>query len=457
MLTSLALIFLTGLLLASLFEKLKLPRIIGMLLAGILLGPYVLNLLDDSVLSISSDLRQMALIIILFKAGLSLNLSDLKKVGRPAILMSFVPATFEIIGYVLLAPTLLGISKIEAAVMGSVLAAVSPAVVIPRMVQLMETNYGTEKSIPQLIMAGASCDDIFVIVLFSTFSSMAQGGSANIMDFVNIPVSILLGIVIGAIIGYLLALFFETCHRQGHSIRSSLKVLILLSLAFLCMALENRLKGIIAISGLLAVVSMACVVKLKSPIDVTNRLSLKFGKLWIAAEILLFVLVGAAVDIRYTMQAGIAAVAMILLALVFRAVGVCLCMTKTSLNFKERLFCVIAYLPKATVQAAIGSVPLSMGLACGQIVLSVAVLAILISRSFFADSSIHALRFLSLLLRLLSFDFSLCILLAQAGQYFDIPELGTYSTPHTVQFLGFNAVHRFVGVICNSPTKPMNL
>ena len=239
MLTSLALIFLTGLLLASLFEKLKLPRIIGMLLAGILLGPYVLNLLDDSVLSISSDLRQIALIIILIKAGLSLNLSDLKKVGRPAILMSFVPATFEIIGYVLLAPTLLGISKIEAAVMGSVLAAVSPAVVIPRMVQLMETNYGTEKSIPQLIMAGASCDDIFVIVLFSTFSSMAQGGSANIIDFVNIPVSILLGIVIGAIIGYLLALFFETCHRQGHSIRSSLKVLILLSLAFLCMALEN--------------------------------------------------------------------------------------------------------------------------------------------------------------------------------------------------------------------------
>ena len=324
MLTSLALIFLTGLLLASLFEKLKLPRIIGMLLAGILLGPYVLNLLDDSVLSISSDLRQMALIIILIKAGLSLNLSDLKKVGRPAILMSFVPATFEIIGYVLLAPTLLGISKIEAAVMGSVLAAVSPAVVIPRMVQLMETNYGTEKSIPQLIMAGASCDDIFVIVLFSTFSSMAQGGSANIIDFVNIPVSILLGIVIGAIIGYLLALFFETCHRQGHSIRSSLKVLILLSLAFLCMALENRLKGIVAISGLLAVVSMACVVKLKSPIDVTNRLSLKFGKLWIAAEILLFVLVGAAVDIRYTMQAGAGAVLLIALALaVCLAIGVC--------------------------------------------------------------------------------------------------------------------------------------
>ena len=379
MLTSLALIFLSGLLLASVFEKLKLPRIIGMLLAGILLGPYVLDLLDDSVLSISSDLRQMALIIILIKAGLSLNLSDLKKVGRPAILMSFVPATFEIIGYVLLAPALLGISRIEAAVMGAVLAAVSPAVVIPRMVQLMETNYGTEKSIPQLIMAGASCDDIFVIVLFSTFSGMASGDSANVMDFVNIPVSILLGILVGAVTGYFLALFFETCHRHGHSIRSSLKVLILLSLAFLCMALENRLKGIVAISGLLAVVSMACVLKLKSSGEVTHRLSLKFGKLWIAAEILLFVLVGAAVDIRYTMHAGIAAIALILLALVFRAVGVCLCMTKTSLNFKERLFCVIAYLPKATVQAAIGSVPLAMGLACGQIVLSVAVLAILIT------------------------------------------------------------------------------
>ena len=379
MLTSLALIFLTGLLLASLFEKLKLPRIIGMLLAGILLGPYVLNLLDDSVLSISSDLRQIALIIILIKAGLSLNLSDLKKVGRPAILMSFVPATFEIIGYVLLAPTLLGISKIEAAVMGSVLAAVSPAVVIPRMVQLMETNYGTEKSIPQLIMAGASCDDIFVIVLFSTFSSMAQGGSANIIDFVNIPVSILLGIVIGAIIGYLLALFFETCHRQGHSIRSSLKVLILLSLAFLCMALEKHLKGIVAISGLLAVVSMACVIKLRSTEFVSRRLSEKFGKLWLAAEVILFVLVGAAVNIRYTLQAGAVSLLMLAVSLAFRSIGVLCCLLGTELTGRERLFCILAYLPKATVQAAIGSVPLSLELPCGQLVLSVAVLAILIT------------------------------------------------------------------------------
>ena len=379
MLTSLALIFLTGLLLASLFEKLKLPRIIGMLLAGILLGPYVLNLLDDSVLSISSDLRQMALIIILFKAGLSLNLSDLKKVGRPAILMSFVPATFEIIGYVLLAPTLLGISKIEAAVMGSVLAAVSPAVVIPRMVQLMETNYGTEKSIPQLIMAGASCDDIFVIVLFSTFTNMAQGGSAHVADFINIPVSILLGIALGAVAGYGLSLFFETAYAKEHYVRNSMKVILILGMSFFLMSVETWLKGKVSVSGLLAVVSMAAVIRIKCIPKVSKRLSEKFGKLWIAAEVILFVLVGAAVDIRYTMQAGIAAVLMIFVGLMFRAVGVSLCMLGTKLNKKERLFCVIAYLPKATVQAAIGSVPLAMGLPCGQIVLSVAVLAILIT------------------------------------------------------------------------------
>ena len=379
MLTSLALIFLTGLLLASLFEKLKLPRIIGMLLAGILLGPYVLNLLDDSVLSISSDLRQIALIIILIKAGLSLNLSDLKKVGRPAILMSFVPATFEIIGYVLLAPTLLGISKIEAAVMGSVLAAVSPAVVIPRMVQLMETNYGTEKSIPQLIMAGASCDDIFVIVLFSTFTNMAQGGSAHVADFINIPVSILLGIALGAVAGYGLSLFFETAYAKEHYVRNSMKVILILGMSFFLMSVETWLKGKVSVSGLLAVVSMAAVIRIKCIPKVSKRLSEKFGKLWIAAEVILFVLVGAAVDIRYTMQAGIAAVLMIFVGLMFRAVGVSLCMLGTKLNKKERLFCVIAYLPKATVQAAIGSVPLSMGLACGQIVLSVAVLAILIT------------------------------------------------------------------------------
>lgn len=379
MLTSLAFIFLVGLSMAAICQKLKLPRIIGMLITGIVLGPYVLDLLDPSILSISSELRQMALIIILLKAGLSLDLADLKKVGRPAIMMSCVPASFEILAFFLFAPYLLGVSRIEAAVMGAVLGAVSPAVVVPRMVQLMESKYGTEKSIPQLVLAGASCDDIFVIVLFTAFVSMAQGGQVNFMDFVNIPVSILLGIALGVAAGYLLSLFFETAYAHKHCVRNSMKVVIVLGVSFLLMAIETWAEGLISISGLLAVVSMACVLKMKSIAFVSNRLSEKFGKLWIAAEVILFVLVGAAVDIRYTMSAGFAAVAMIFLALAFRGIGVLLCLVKTQLNRKERLFCVIAYLPKATVQAAIGSVPLAMGLPCGQIVLSVAVLAIIIT------------------------------------------------------------------------------
>ena len=379
MLTSLALIFLVGLSTAAICGRLRLPRIIGMLITGILLGPYVLNVLDPSILSISSELRQIALIIILLKAGLSLNLADLKKVGRPAIMMACIPATFEILAYFLLAPYFLGITRLEAAVMGAVMGAVSPAVVVPRMVQLMDEKYGTAKSIPQMVLAGASCDDIYVIVLFSTFVGMAQGGSANMMDFVNIPVSIVLGVALGAAVGLLLHLFLETAYRHGCYVRNSTKVILILGLSFLLMAVETWLKGIVSVSGLLAVMSMACVLKIKSPEKVTKRLSAKFGKLWIAAEAILFVLVGAAVDIRCAVQAGAAAVLMIALALVFRAVGVSICMLGTGLNRKERLFCVIAYLPKATVQAAIGSVPLSMGLPCGQLVLSVAVLAILIT------------------------------------------------------------------------------
>lgn len=379
MLTSLALIFLVGLAMGAICQKLKLPRIIGMLATGIVLGPYVLDLLDPSILSISADLRKMALIIILLKAGLSLNLDDLKKVGRPAIMMSFVPASFEIIGYLLFAPTILGITRVEAAVMGSVLAAVSPAVVVPRMVQLMETKYGTEKAIPQMIMAGASCDDIFVIVLFTTFLGMAQGGSADIKAFANIPVSIILGIILGAIAGYLLYLFFETAYAKKHYVRNSMKVIIVLGFSFLLIAIEGWLEGKIAVSGLLAVVSMACVLKMKCTAFVSRRLSEKFGKLWLAAEVILFVLVGAAVDIRYTLEAGLAAIAMIFVALIFRSFGVLLCTVKTDLSAKERAFCVIAYLPKATVQAAIGSVPFAAGLPCGKIVLSVAVMAIIIT------------------------------------------------------------------------------
>lgn len=379
MLTSLSFIFLVGLAMGAICQKLKLPRIIGMLATGIMLGPYVLDLLDSSILSISSDLRKMALIIILLKAGLSLNLEDLKKVGRPAIMMAFVPATFELIGYLVFAPVILGITRVEAAVMGSVLAAVSPAVVVPRMVQLMENKYGTEKAIPQMIMAGASCDDIFVIVLFTTFLSMAQGGSADIKAFVNIPISIILGIILGTIVGYLLYLFFETAYAKKHYVRNSMKVIIVLGFSFLLIAIEGWLEGKIAVSGLLTVVSMACVLKMKCTSFVSKRLSEKFGKLWLAAEVILFVLVGAAVDIRYTLDAGLAAVAMIFAALIFRSFGVWLCTVKTSLTLKERAFCVIAYLPKATVQAAIGSVPFAAGLPCGKIVLSVAVMAIIIT------------------------------------------------------------------------------
>lgn len=390
MLTSLALIFLVGLAMAALCQQLHLPRIIGMLVTGILLGPCVLNALDASILSISSELRQMALIIILIKAGLSLNLADLKKVGRPAVMMSCVPASCEILAFILFAPAILGITRIEAAVMGAVLGAVSPAVVIPRMVQLMDEHYGTEKSIPQLIMAGASCDDIFVIVLFSTFTSMAQGGHANVMDFVNIPVSILLGIALGAAVGFVLSWFFETAYARAHTVRNSMKVIIVLGVSLLLVAAEGWLEGIVPVSGLLAVVSMACLLKMKCTPFVAKRLSEKFGKLWLAAEVVLFVLVGAAVDIRYMAGVGLAAVGMIFSALIFRAVGVCLCLVRTPLTAKERLYCVFAYLPKATVQAAIGSVPLAAGLPCGSIVLSVAVLGIVITAplgAFLMDTS----------------------------------------------------------------------
>lgn len=379
MLTSLALVFLAGLAAAAVCSAIKLPRIIGMLLVGIVLGPHILNVLDDSILSISSELRQMALIIILLKAGLSLNLSDLRQVGRPAVLLSCLPATCELAGYILLAPYLLGVNRIEAAVMGAVLAAVSPAVVVPRMVFLMENRWGTDKSIPQMLLAGASCDDIYVIVLFTTFTGIAQGGNARAADFLNIPVSVLLGIAVGAAAGYALSRFFEAAFARNHMVRGSVKVIIVLSVSFLLVALETVLKGRIALSGLLAVTSMACMLARKTTGEVRARLSEKFGKLWIAAELILFVLVGAAVDIRYVSETGLAAILMVFAALIFRAAGVVLCLAGTKLSRRERLFCVIAYLPKATVQAAIGSVPLAMGLPCGKIVLSVAVLAILIT------------------------------------------------------------------------------
>lgn len=373
MLTSLALIFLFGLIFGALFQKLRLPPLLGMLIVGIVLGPYALDWLDDSLLSISADLRQIALIIILTRAGLNLNIRDLKKVGRPAILMCFLPACFEILGMLVLAPPLLHISYLDAAIMGAVVGAVSPAVIVPKMLRLMEEGYGTQKSIPQMILAGASVDDVFVIVLFSAFTGLAQGESLSPLRFAEIPVSILLGVLVGAALGLLLAFFFQEVHM-----RDSIKVLLILSLSFLLVALEDALEGIVPISGLLAVMSLGIALQRKRDV-VAKRLSLKFSKLWVAAELLLFVLVGATVDLHYAYAAGLSAVILIFGVLVFRMAGVWCCLLRTKLIFKERLFCMLAYMPKATVQAAIGSVPLAMGLSCGNIVLTVAVLAILIT------------------------------------------------------------------------------
>lgn len=376
MLLSIALILLTGLLLGGLFSKIKLPSLLGMIIVGIVLGPHALNLIDESILNISADLRQIALVIILTRAGLSLDISDLKRVGRPAILMCFVPACVEIIGTVLLAPLLLGISTLEAAIMGSVLAAVSPAVIVPRMIRLMEEGYGVDKSIPQLILAGASVDDVFVIVIFTAFTSLASTGELSPVSILQIPVSIVLGIIVGVIVGMVLVKFFRMFHM-----RDSVKLLIILSFSFLLIELQNQLEGIVPFSGLLAIMSLGIVIKRKYDI-LAKRLSGKYNKLWVAAEIFLFVLVGATVDLKYAAVAGVSAVLLVAGALVFRMIGVALCLIKTDLSRKERLFCMVAYVPKATVQAAIGAIPLTMGLSCGQIVLTIAVLSILITAPF---------------------------------------------------------------------------
>lgn len=379
MLLSLALIFLVGLSLSSICAQIKLPRIIGMMITGIILGPYLLDLLAPSLLAISTELRQMALIIILIKAGLSINLKDLKKVGRPAFFMSFLPAGSEIIAYVLFAPYLLHITTVDAAVMGSVLAAASPAVIVPRMVELVEKKYGTNKNIPQFIMAGTSFDNVFSVLMFSTFILMAEGHHLQITDLLHIPTSIFMGILVGALTGYALSYFFERNYTHKHYIRNSLKVIIILGISFFLMALEPIIKPFVPLSGILAIVVMSIIIKLKSITFVSRRLSEKFGKLWLATELILFVLVGAAVDINYTLHAGINAVLVILIALLFRSIGVYLSVMGTSLSLHERLFCIISYLPKATVQAAIGSVPLGLGLPSGQIILSVAIVAILIT------------------------------------------------------------------------------
>ena len=373
MLTSLGFVLLLGLALGTLAARLRLPSLVGMLLAGILLGPCVLNVLSPSLLGISADLRQLALVIILTRAGLSLDVDDLRRAGRPAILMCFLPATFEVLGMVVLAPRLLGVSTLDAAIMGAVVGAVSPAVIVPRMLKLMEEGYGTARGIPQMVLAGASVDDVFVIVLFTSFTGMAQGGSFSPAALAGVPVSIVLGAAFGLLIGFVLAKFFARFHM-----RDSVKVVILLSLAFLLVALEDAVEAWVPFSGLLAVLGAGLGLR-RWRLVVAQRLTAKFGKLWVGAEIMLFVLVGAEVNLPYAAAAGLAAVATVLGVLCFRALGVLLCMAGSRLNKKERVFAVLAYLPKATVQAAIGGVPLAMGLGCGQIVLTVAVIAILVT------------------------------------------------------------------------------
>ena len=384
MLLSVALILLCGMGMSWICKKLKLPGLLGMLLTGIVLGPYVLNLLDENLLNISSELRKMALIIILMRAGLGLDISGLKKIGRPAVMMCFVPASFELLGMLVLAPRLLGLSVLEAAILGSVLAAVSPAVVVPRMVRLMEEGYGTEKGIPQLILAGASVDDVYVIVLFTTFSGIMQGKSVSVMSFLNIPISIILGMIIGLLAGWLLARYFEKVH-----IRDTVKVLILLSISFLLVVAEDHMTTAITFSALIAVMFLG--VGLQKYKEVTaKRIAVKCGKMWVAAEVFLFVLVGATVNIGYLSHVGLKAVVLICGALIFRMAGVFVCLLGTDMNGKEKLFTMMAYTPKATVQAAIGGIPLALGFACGDVVLTVAVLAIVLTAplgAFAIDSS----------------------------------------------------------------------
>jgi len=373
MLLSIALILIVGMAMGWICQKIKLPSLLGMLGTGIVLGPYVLDLLDPSILGISAELRKIALIIILTRAGLGLDVSGLKKLGRPAILMCFVPATFELVGMLLLAPKVMGISVAEAAVMGAVLAAVSPAVVVPRMVRLMEEGYGTKQGIPQLILAGASVDDVYVIVLFSTFTGMLQGRQTSVLSFVNIPVSIMLGIGIGLLLGYALAIFFAKVH-----IRDTSKVLLILSASFLLVVAEDALTTTITFSALIAIMFVGVGLQQKRE-NVAKRLAVKYGKLWVAAEVFLFVLVGATVNINYIGKVGVKALIVIFGALAFRMLGVFVCMLGTDTTKKERLFAMLAYTPKATVQAAIGGIPLAMGLPCGEVVLSVAVLTIVIT------------------------------------------------------------------------------
>ncbi len=373
MLISIALIFLVGLFLGAVFERFRLPKFIGMILAGVVLGPYALNLIDNSILSNSADIRQIALVIILTRAGLSLNINDLKKLGRPAVLMCFVPACFEIAGIAILAPIFTKVTLVQALIMGCVIAAVSPAVIIPRMIKLSSQGYGVQKSIPQLILAGASVDDVFVIVLFTSFTSLELSGEFSVLSLVKVPVSIILGIGLGIVVGYLLNIFFKKT-----ALRNTIKVIILLSFSFVMLEIEEILKNIVPVSALIGIMVVGLFIYQKNN-NLSKQLSEKYNKMWVVGEIMLFVLVGTLLDIRYLVHGGIGLVVIILGALVFRVLGVFICLLKTNLSMKERAFCMGAYTPKATVQAAIGAVPLSMGITGGDIILTISILSIIIT------------------------------------------------------------------------------
>lgn len=373
MLVSIALILVSGLIAGWICKKIHFPALFGMILAGIVIGPYCFNLIDSSILNISTELRRIALIIILLRAGLKLSTDDLKKAGRPAILMCFLPATVEILGMILIAPSLLGLSVLESAILGSVIAAVSPAVIVPKMIKLIDEERGTSKAIPQMILAGASVDDVFVIVMFTTFTSLAKGEGVSFFKIAGIPISILTGIAAGVACGLLLAIFWQKIH-----VRDTTKIIGLLAVSFCLVTLEDKFSFVVPFASLIAVMTMGLAVRMKKT-EVASRLSAKLDRLWVPSELFLFVLVGASVAVSSAKEAGIKAVILLFLVLLFRMAGVALCMIKTKLNLKERLFCMLAYTPKATVQAAIGGLPLAMGLDCGQTILTVSVIAILIT------------------------------------------------------------------------------
>lgn len=373
MLLSIALIIFSGLLFGCVMKKIRLPAIIGYLFAGFLIGPYCLGWLDISILQISGEIRQIALVIILMKAGLSLDVDDLRRIGRPAVLLCFVPATCEILSFVLFAPWLLNLSLIESALLGSVLAAVSPAIVVPRMTRMMDEGWGTGKGIPQMIVAGASADDVYVIVIFSALLSLCSGGSVTAWDFLQIPIAVISGILVGITTGLCMAFLLKKIQMSTVH-----EFIILLSASFLLLALEDAMKPLFSLSGLLATMSMCITIRFRD-IQTAKENAQLCGKVWICAEIFLFTLVGAIVNVSYIAQAGFFMIVMLLIGLCFRLAGTWLSVSGKGLTMKDKVFCAFAETPKATVQAAIGGIPLTAGLACGNTILAFAVLAILVT------------------------------------------------------------------------------